>query len=125
MKDEELLKELERKKSEYERKIEICQSNIAAISSTIFVLKHSDATTDVDGSLRQMILTAIEHAPREFSLRDVEEFILRTYPETRKSNTVKSSIASSFWKIVKEEMKLEIVDKGSGPKPTIYRKKPI
>jgi hypothetical protein len=121
MSDEHLKKLLELKKQELLKKIDYLQSNVAAIDSAIDVFKNLPKITNPEEiRLREMILTAIKSAPQEFTLRDIEMSIAAQCIAGQE--TPKVSIASSFWKIVNEELKYPIVQKGEGRRPTIYRK---
>jgi hypothetical protein len=118
MKDDELKEQLLIKKETLERQISVLQSNVAAIESAIIVFSGKGKPTESE-RLRDMILEAIKHAPQEFTLNDIERSIAI---QCTGDTVPKVSIASSFWKIANEEMKLPIVQKGEGRKPTIYRK---
>jgi hypothetical protein len=119
MDDAHLKQELEKRKEELTRTY---QSNIAAIESTIIILDQRIASPKppVDSTkLRDLILSAIAKAPQYFSLTDVENYLAANYPGHEFS---KSSVASSFWKIVKEEFNYPMVTPGAGRKPTVYAK---
>jgi hypothetical protein len=120
--DERMIRRLERKKKDLLRKIDIYRSSIAAIDAAILVYKRiDDEPLSDDLKLREMIFLAIKYAPKDFSLRDIERNVAIQCAATNESFP-KASIASSFWKIVNEEMKLPKIQEGSGRRPTIYRK---
>jgi DNA-directed RNA polymerase specialized sigma54-like protein len=119
MKDSEIKEQLLVKKELLEKQIGILQSNVAAIKSAILVFDNKAPKPTENERLREMIFTAIKQAPPEFSIRDIERNIaIQCSPDT----LPKVSIASSFWKIANEELKLPIVQKGEGRRPTIYGK---
>jgi hypothetical protein len=119
MKDSEIKEQLLVKKELLEKQIGVLQSNVAAIQSAILVFDNKASKPTENERLRDMILFAIKHAPKEFTVNDIERSVaIQCTTET----LPKISIASSFWKIANEELKLPIVQKGEGRRPTIYRK---
>src|SRR5580698_6110779 len=112
MTNEEMKAELERKKLELLNKINVLHSNVAVINSAIQVFSTNPPINPEELRLREMILRAIESAPMEFSLRDIESNIAAQCIAGQ--DTPKTSIASSFWKIANEELKLEVIQKGEG-----------
>ena len=120
MTNEQMKQELERKKQELLNKIDVLHSNVAVIDSAIQVFSIGQTIMPEEIRLRGMIYKAIEAAPEQFSLKDIEHHI--SIQCLAGQDTPKVSIASSFWKIANEELKLPIVQKGEGRRPTIYRK---
>lgn len=121
MTNEEMKAQLEQKKRELLNQINVLHSNVAIINSAIEVFSIDGPTFNPEAlRLREMILLAIKAAPNEFSLRDIEANIAAQCLNGQE--TPKTSIASSFWKIVNEEMKLPVIQKGEGRRPTVYRK---
>jgi hypothetical protein len=119
MNDDELRQQLELKKEELRQTF---ISNIAALDSAILVIKKKGAAEipELDSSkLRDVILFAIKQAPRQFSIHDIENIVTLHFPD---ESFPKTSLASSFWKIVTEELKCPIVTPGSGRNPTVYLK---
>jgi len=116
---------LEIKKQELLHKIKILQEDVVAINSAIVVFDHfpkdpiSKARTIHDIAIREMVFFAIRQSPDEFTIRDVERIIAVNY---KTESVSKKSIASSFWKIANEELKLQVVKEGGAKRPAIYRK---
>lgn len=67
---------------------------------------------------------AIDVAPPEFTVKDITHLVEQSLPKDQKP--AKDTISSALWRIAKErnlQGKLDIKQKGSGRKPTIYVKK--
>lgn len=124
MNDAELKEQLELKKQQltidFQKVASIYQSNIAAIDSAIIVLDGKNQGGDYESKpLRDKILDAIQAAPMEFSIRDIARILAMRSPGKAISQ---QSIASSFWKIVTQELKLPLIREGAGNQPAMYRK---
>jgi len=76
------------------------------------------SATPVKGELAQAVLEALQHQVAEFSPRDIEAVVTTTHPELLAK---RASISNTLKRL--EGREIELIQKGSGKRPSKYRRR--
>jgi hypothetical protein len=78
----------------------------------------SSSAAPVKGKLAQAVVEAIQHTDAQFSARDIETLVSVTRPELAAK---RASISNTLKRL--EGREIELIEKGSGKRPSTYRRR--
>jgi len=78
----------------------------------------SSSGTPIKGELAQAVVSAIQQTTSNFNVRDIEQTLKVTNPAM---NVKRGSLSNTLKRL--EGREVELIEKGSGKRPSTYRKK--
>lgn len=82
-----------------------------------------DGSRRSESRLRALVRAAAAACEGEFNLAKVYARLREDHPELAESDRLRSSVSGALWSLGREDPTLEVVRRGKGRQPTVYRNK--